>query len=214
MTGFNPISDGALGDYGSDQTGVVLKYVYADSLLPANATKQEKDLELSGARLSDIDHPLRHLFDADKCPENLLPWLAWSLSVDEWQSDWPEERKREAIRSSIIVHAKKGTVGSIRQVLRNAGYGEVTITEGRTGIKYDGTGKYDGTYKYNAGGHWADYSVFLTKRLTIAEANFLRKLLANTAPARCKLVELNFTAATYRYNGEIKYDGTHTYGSG
>ncbi len=23
------------------------------------------------------------------CPEALLPWLAWSLSVDEWDESWP-----------------------------------------------------------------------------------------------------------------------------
>lgn len=213
MSGFNPISDGPVGDYGSGEPGVVLKYQYAESLLPANATKQEKDIELSGARLSDIDHPLRHLFDADNCPANLLPWLAWSLSVDEWQSNWPEDRKRETIKNAILTHAIKGTIESIRNTIRYAGYGEVTITEGETGTHYDGQSNHDGVEVYNSAGHWADYRVFMLQPVSNSQSESLRRILENTAPARCKLVELDFTLAAHLYDNTIVYDGAFNYGS-
>lgn len=60
------------------------------SLLPPNATELERALELLiDARIGDISTPLRDLWSAENCPEALLPWLAWALSVDQWSADWP-----------------------------------------------------------------------------------------------------------------------------
>ena len=55
------------------------------------------------------------------CPEALLPWLAWALSVDDWDSLWPESIKRNLIAESISIHRIKGTVSAIRRVLRVLG---------------------------------------------------------------------------------------------
>ncbi len=87
------------------------------SLLPPNATRLERALESATARIGAIDAPIAPLWDAATCPLHLLPWLAWALSVDNWDADWPEAKKREAVARSIALHRIKGTPLSIDMVL-------------------------------------------------------------------------------------------------
>ncbi len=87
------------------------------SLLPFNASELEKHLEATMCRASDIPVPIDTLWNARTCPENLLPWLAWALSVDTWDSTWPEIIKRQVIADSVHVHRIKGTLASVRRVL-------------------------------------------------------------------------------------------------
>ena len=62
-------------------------------------------------------------------PYQPLTMLAWSLSVDEWDDEWSEESKRQAILNSIHIHKHKGTISAIRRVMKSVGYGEVDIIE-------------------------------------------------------------------------------------
>lgn len=87
------------------------------SLLPPNATPQERALEASAARISDVPTPLRELYKPDTCPVELLPWLAWHLSIDSWKSSWPEEVRRARIKSAMSIHRKKGTANAVREVV-------------------------------------------------------------------------------------------------
>ncbi|CAA0111587.1 Uncharacterised protein [BD1-7 clade bacterium] len=88
-----------------------------DSLLPPNATQLERDLETVLASASDLPVPIRDLWDPWNCPEHMLPWLAWAVSVDEWDSDWPTEIKRQVCDSSVEVHKRKGTVDAVERAL-------------------------------------------------------------------------------------------------
>ena len=91
------------------------------SLLPPNATTQETALEQTTARISQIPIKINPLWNPQICPVELLPWLAWALSVDTWDSDWPESTKRQVIADSVAVHRHKGTLSSIRRVLNALG---------------------------------------------------------------------------------------------
>ncbi|MFM2041548.1 MAG: hypothetical protein RLY86_124 [Pseudomonadota bacterium] len=88
-----------------------------NSLLPPNATSLEKALDLTVSRLSDVDVPVRDLWSPDRCPPQVLPWLAWALSVDAWDEAWPEQVQREALRSAWYTHAHKGTRGAVLAAL-------------------------------------------------------------------------------------------------
>jgi phage tail P2-like protein len=92
-----------------------------DSLLPPNATDLERRVESVTARLGAVPVPVDTLFDPYRCPAPLLPWLAWALSVDKWNSAWPESIKREVIAKSVGVHVKKGTVGAVKRALASMG---------------------------------------------------------------------------------------------
>lgn len=94
----------------------------SESLLPPNATPQEKALELAASARLDALPVGTHLWSADNCPAAFLPWLAFALSVDEWKSDWTGAEKRAAIRASFEIHQTKGTLGAVSRALAAHGF--------------------------------------------------------------------------------------------
>ena len=98
------------------------------SLLPVNGTSQERALEAASARLSDVDVPIGRLWDPVTCPADLLPWLAWALSVDTWSPAWTEPVKRARIARAIEIQRKKGTIAGIRAAVSILG-ANVSIVE-------------------------------------------------------------------------------------
>ena len=182
-------------------------------LLPPNATAQERALSMAAGRLSAVPVPIRDLWNPDTCPPGLLAWLAWAFGVDEWSSDWSEESKRATIRDAVAVQSRKGTVWSIRRVLANAGYGTATLYEGLSNNTYNGASTYNGLITYGDPSEWASYRAFLDRPMSNAQAAQVRRLLLTTAPARCQLVELDYTEVTNTYNGAIRYDGAYNHGT-
>lgn len=182
------------------------------TLLPPNATVLERALEAVTVRGSEIPVPVGDTWNPATCPAALLPWLAWSLSVDDWEVEWTDERKREVIAASIAIHRRKGTVWAIRRALQVAGLGDATLIE-RYGVKFhDAAHHYDGTITYDLPDHWAEYRVILSRPISIAQAQKARAILATAAPARCHLKALDFTQAQNLYDAAISYDGSYSHG--
>jgi len=189
------------------------------SLLPSNASTAERATEQAAARLGAVPLPLREVTDPDACPPALLPWLAWSWGIDEWDDGWSEDVKRESVRKAYAIHAHKGSVQSIREVLASAGYGDAVIIEGLHAGPYGGVITHSGVIAYNgdmyygrARTHWAMYRVYLSRPITIAQAAQVRRMLAVTAPVRCSLEGLHYTEALSLYDNRIRYDGAYTHG--
>ncbi|WP_440029816.1 phage tail protein I [Chromobacterium amazonense] len=89
-------------------------------LLPPNRTPLEA--ALADACVADLDvSPLRGLADSARCPAALLPWLAWSMSVDSWDEALTERQQRALIRESIPIHKHKGTAGAVRRAMAALG---------------------------------------------------------------------------------------------
>lgn len=181
-------------------------------MLPSSATAQEVALAETVARLSAVPVPIRDEWNPDTCPVELLPWLAWAFGCDEWSPAWSEDAKRQTIREAVLVHQRKGSVWSVRRTLANAGYGTAQIIEGIYGAVHDGTISHDGFTTYGNPEDWAKYRVILDQPITNAQAAQVRRILKNTAPARCHLVALIFTEVTHLYNAAINYDGTYNHG--
>ncbi|MGY6352787.1 phage tail protein I [Vibrio parahaemolyticus] len=99
------------------------------SLLPGNLSQLERDLAGALSRISEIEIPISTLWDPDKCPVELLPYLAWALRVDRWQSDWPEARKREVIKQSVDINRTRGTRGAVERVLKAIRGDDVKLSE-------------------------------------------------------------------------------------
>lgn len=181
--------------------------------MPPNSTKLERALEQVAANALDLPVIIKQLHNPDTCPTVLLPWLAWSLSVDEWDKDWSEENQRQTIKDSRQIHRQKGTKASIRRILASIGFNNVRINAGLDAGHYNGRIKYDGSHYYADDVlHGTFYRVFLSQPITIQQAALIRRMLANTAPARCALKALHFEQAQATFNAAIKYDGKFTYG--
>lgn len=92
------------------------------SLLSNTSTRLERLAAQALAEIQRVPVPLRQLYDPDACPVELLPYLAWTFSVDRWDTAWPEAAKRAAIRSAYFIHQRKGTIGALRRVIEPLGY--------------------------------------------------------------------------------------------
>ncbi|WP_196216265.1 phage tail protein I [Vibrio cholerae] len=91
------------------------------SLLPKNLGDLERDLDAAIARMESIDIPISKLWDPWNCPIDLLPWLAWAVSVDSWESHWSEEIKRKTVANSLDIHRIKGTRPAVELAIQSLG---------------------------------------------------------------------------------------------
>ena len=104
-------------------------------LLPPSASPQERAIASATARVGAVPVPVRDLWNPQTCPANLLPWLAWALSVDAWNSAWSEQQKRDTIAASVAVHRIKGTVGALQKALGALQY-DVGVDDQIPGLPY------------------------------------------------------------------------------
>ncbi|HDT6540515.1 TPA: phage tail protein I [Klebsiella variicola] len=94
----------------------------SNTLLPPSATAWMRSAEAATAKLSGITVAIRTLWTPTACPVDLLPYLAWALSVDRWDKSWPAERKIAAIQRSYWLHRRKGTRAAVRRVIEDMGF--------------------------------------------------------------------------------------------
>lgn len=90
-------------------------------LLP-NASELEK--KASQILQQAVRNPIiiADLINPDRCPVELLPYLAWAFSVDRWEENWAETLKRAVIKQAFFVHKHKGTLSAIKRVIEPIGY--------------------------------------------------------------------------------------------
>ncbi|MFJ5161970.1 phage tail protein I [Pantoea sp. NPDC088449] len=91
-------------------------------LLPPTATETEIRLAEARSGLSALRVPLRDIWNPYTCHVSLLPYLAWSRSVDRWDEGWTEAVKRQVVIDAFFVHRFKGTISAIRRVVEPFGF--------------------------------------------------------------------------------------------
>jgi len=99
------------------------------SLLPPNTTQLEHRIEQVSSDLAKATAPLDTLWDAQRLPAHMLPWLGWATGVDHWSPEWSEQVKRDAIDEAIPIRRKRGTVWAVRRALEVLGFSDVEILE-------------------------------------------------------------------------------------
>ncbi|MFS2060038.1 phage tail protein I [Kosakonia cowanii] len=163
-------------------------------LLPVGSTPLEVAAARACAAIENTPIPLRKLWNADTCPANLLPWLAWAFSVDRWDEAWPEETKRDVIRSAYFIHAHKGTIGAVRRVVEPLGY-VINI------IEWWENNDPPGTFRLDIG--------VLETGITEEMYNEMERLITDAKPASRHLIGLNIIqdVAGYLFAGGTHYDG-------
>jgi len=185
------------------------------SLLPPNTTPLERRLSEVAAGLERARAPLHTLWDAQRVPAGVLPWLGWAVGVDHWDRRWAEQTKRDAIDEAIPIRRLRGTVWAVRRALEVLGYTEVEILEhAQQDAEWQAAGgRYvDGAWLLDGGQvlggdlvdppkvvttHWAQYAL----AFNIADAPFeardqrrIRERVEAAAPLRSELIAL-----IYRY---------------
>ena len=166
----------------------------SNSLLPPSASDFMRNAEKVTEKITDIPVMLRTLWNADTCPVNLLPYLAWALSVDRWDKDWPEQTKRQSIRDAWLIHRHKGTIGALRRVVEPLGY-IINVTE------WWETNDPPGTFRLDIG--------VLESGITEEMYYEMERLIADAKPASRHLIGLNIIQDIpgNLYTGALTYDG-------
>ncbi|HHU0703898.1 TPA: phage tail protein I [Serratia marcescens] len=93
-----------------------------NSLLPPGSSPLERRAAEACASISDLNVPLRDLWNPARCPVKFLPYLAWAFSVDRWDEKWTAAEKRKAVTDAFYIHRRKGTVAAIRRVIEAMGF--------------------------------------------------------------------------------------------
>ncbi len=91
------------------------------SLLPPGSSALERRLAQACSGISDLNVPLRDLWNPWKCPAKFLPYLALAFSVDRWEETWTETAKRQAVSDAFWIHQRKGTVAAVKRVIEGLG---------------------------------------------------------------------------------------------
>lgn len=148
------------------------------SILPINTSKLLKDLEETSERAYIIKAMNKYLHSPDNCPEHILPWLAWAVSVDVWDEKWAVEIRRNVIKASVFVHRKKGTIGALKKALSAFNFDSVLIEEW-----------------FETGGTPYTFKVFIenmTQGFDILDFEEVFNIIHQTKNARSHLTELAF----------------------
>ncbi len=87
-------------------------------LSPAATALERAIVQVDTERLDAIRIAIASLWTPADCPADLLPWLAWAFSVDVWDADWSEAKKRAVIAAAFGVHRAKGTRKAIVGALK------------------------------------------------------------------------------------------------
>ncbi|MCG7585446.1 phage tail protein I [Photobacterium sp. OFAV2-7] len=80
------------------------------STLPPSASSMERALEqVFWEEIAQIEREIRDFLNPYKCRLDLLPYLAWEVSVDDWDDAWDEKYKRNVVAKALEIHTYKGT---------------------------------------------------------------------------------------------------------
>lgn len=181
-------------------------------VLPPHAGRAEKALVQPIIGSLSFEFPIRDLWNPHTAPAQTLPWLAWALSVDDWDPDWSEERKREVIAASVELHRIKGTLRSVKLALETMGYGDAKVIEDRDLPRIgDPNLLIGGDFVIGDGNwvigpsnpHWADYWVELMQPVNRRDADLLASRLLTVAPARCRLRGIRLTGVYFAIGDDL-----------
>lgn len=95
-----------------------------EPLLPSNATPLQRALSVAMARGFALRSDVDAVTDPQRAPAGALPFTAYEHSVDIWDRDWDEQKKRNVVARSFELHRQKGTLAGIKLAVDMAG-GEV-----------------------------------------------------------------------------------------
>ena len=106
-------------------------------------------------------------------PPDIIPWLAWAMSVDVWDNNWNDSTKRNVIRESVQVHKNKGTLGALKRALAAFVFADIKIEEW---FEYAGN-----PYNFRV------YAIFREDGLSMTDAELILSTIMQTKNLRSKL---------------------------
>lgn len=150
------------------------------SLLAPSATPLARAAAETLADATALSTPARDAWNPYEIGAPLLPWLAWSVAVDEWNPTWSEATKRAAIAEAFALHRRRGTPWAIKRALSR-------VVDSATLIEKP------------EGAHWAEFDVDIAvtdRPLTEDLYPRITQLIAAYKPTRSHLRRLVISLAS------------------
>lgn len=130
------------------------------TLLPPNTTPLEQRIAVTTGIISELPSPLRELWNPATIPAELLPYLAWALSIEEeWRFARSDQERRTLVATSIDLHRYKGTPYAVRRGMQLLGFRDAEIIEGLPALHHDGEITRDGHHAFAGAARWALFRV-------------------------------------------------------
>lgn len=189
------------------------------SVIPSNNSELQHILaKLTDEQIASIDwRSIMRAKNPQECEPKWLPWLAWENSIgtaEGWDFAENDNAKRNLIQDYIKKHQFKGTPSSIRRIFSDLGLGEIDIIEHAALFRYNGEADWDGTRIFGGdSGDWAKYAIVLHRVITVQQAALIKQMLDEIAPLRCELLYLDYRSEALKWDGEITFNGSYTYGA-
>jgi phage tail P2-like protein len=170
------------------------------SALPSNASDLERALDqLDGERLTGtvpglagtggLKRQVPFLWDADNCPLEFLPLLAWAFRLDFFDSAWPESFQRGMVKNARRINQLRGTVAGLKLMLQLLGHPNAQVIES-PGVPRRGQGLLrDGTRQRTATNSWALFSIVLTNPISDKQFEILKNAVDRVKRNCCWLVD-------------------------
>lgn len=181
------------------------------TLLPPSSTPLERAISQTQGRFAN-PMLIPGLWNAATCPKSFLPYLAWAVSVDEWDHGWSVEKKREVIAAAQEIHRRKGTPLAIRRALSALGQPDAEVIERADCIKHNGIARRNGWHRRLGQDGWATYRIILKRPVTVDQAILIRRQLDAVKRNCIELVAIDYSQASLRRNGTASHDGSYTRG--
>lgn len=182
-----------------------------DHLLPKNATALERAFSVAAGRFNP-PAVVPSLWNPATCPAAVLPFLAWALSVDEWDHGWPIEKKRAVIAAARAIHQKKGTPLAVRTSLAALGQPDADLIERADCLRRDGSAMRNGLRRRFGQAGWPTFRIVLKQPITVDQAFQIQRLLESTKRNCVKLLSIDYSQAALRRNGAARRNGAYTRG--
>ena len=172
----------------------------AGTTLPGNSTPLELSLDqLEAERLrgtlpnvagtTGLLRQVPYLWDADACPADWLPLLAWAFRLDFFDTGWPESYQRQMVKNARRINQLRGTVAGIKLMWEMLGHPNAEVIES-PGVPRRGDGLLrDGTRIRTNTNAWATFSIVLTNPVSDRQFEVLKLALDRVKRNCCWLVE-------------------------
>jgi phage tail P2-like protein len=144
---------------------------------------------------------LRQLHDPMTCPVELLPWLAYALSVDIWNDDYPESTKRALCFNALQMHVFKGTLGGVEDAFAALGIRTEIVEWWQTEPKGE-----PGTVHYTL---WLNENIMPSAEVMIG-AELIRDILSQLNRSKRASIHYTFDLAVEMHTGfVVGYSGAN-----
>lgn len=163
-------------------------------------------IDTVSSRLNTLPLQAALVYDLTTVDASALAHLAQQAGVSELFSQAQSDpARRQILRYAISLQKHRGTVATLRDIIRRLGLGEITLMEGQRVAARNGTVLRNGWYTQGDPIVWANLRIILQAPISQKQGASLRGLILQWLPARCKLLAIETTLAQSAAHNAVLY---------